>query len=81
MIDQWPDEEQIAFIRQTIEAPGGPPHNAAAGLVKLGADFPVHLICVIGDDAAGDTFTRIAGEEGLDTSRVIRAKEIGRAHV
>jgi sugar/nucleoside kinase (ribokinase family) len=74
MIDQWPDEEQIAFIRQTIEAPGGPPHNAAAGLVKLGADFPVTMICVVGDDAAGDTFIRIAGELGLDTINVIRVK-------
>jgi sugar/nucleoside kinase (ribokinase family) len=72
MIDHWPDEEQIAFIRQTIEAPGGPPHNAAAGLVKLGAEFPVTMICVVGDDAAGDTFIRIAGELGLDTSHVIR---------
>ncbi len=72
MIDQWPDEEQIAFIRQTIEAPGGPPHNAAAGLVKLGANFPVSMICVIGDDVAGDTFMRIASELGLDTAGVIR---------
>jgi sugar/nucleoside kinase (ribokinase family) len=72
MIDQWPDEEQIAFIRQTIEAPGGPPHNAAAGLVKLGANFPVQMICVVGDDAAGETFIRMAGELGLDTSHVIR---------
>jgi sugar/nucleoside kinase (ribokinase family) len=74
MIDQWPDEEQIAFIRQTIEAPGGPPHNAAAGLVKLGAPFPVSMICVVGDDVAGSTFTRIAGELGLDTSGIIRTK-------
>lgn len=73
MIDQWPDEEQIAFIRQTIEAPGGPPHNAAAGLLKLGARFPLTMICVVGDDAEGDTFTRIASDEGLDTSRIIRA--------
>jgi sugar/nucleoside kinase (ribokinase family) len=72
IIDQWPSEEQIAFIRQTIEAPGGPPHNAAAGLVKLGAEFPVTMICVVGDDTAGDTFVRIAGELGLDTSHVIR---------
>jgi sugar/nucleoside kinase (ribokinase family) len=73
MIDSWPDEEQIAFIRQTIEAPGGPPHNAAAGLVKLGATFPVQLICVVGDDVAGETFKRIARELGLDTSTVICA--------
>jgi sugar/nucleoside kinase (ribokinase family) len=72
MIDQWPDEEQIAFIRQTIEAPGGPPHNAAAGLIKLGSNFPVSMICVIGDDVAGDTFMRIASELGLDTAGVIR---------
>jgi sugar/nucleoside kinase (ribokinase family) len=72
MIDQWPDEEQIAFIRQTIEAPGGPPHNAAAGLIKLGAPFPVSMICVVGEDVAGDTFIRIAKELGLDTSSVIR---------
>ena len=72
VIDQWPDEEQIAFIRQTIEAPGGPPHNAAAGLVKLGAEFPVTMICVVGDDAAGNTFVRIASELGLNTANVIR---------
>jgi sugar/nucleoside kinase (ribokinase family) len=73
MIDHWPDEEQIAFIRQTIEAPGGPPHNAAAGLVKLGATFPVTMICIVGDDAAGDAFMRLARELGLDTTHVIRA--------
>jgi sugar/nucleoside kinase (ribokinase family) len=73
MVHKWPEEEQIAFIRQTIEAPGGPPHNAAAGLVKLGAPFPVTMICVVGDDAEADTFIRIAGDLGLDTSHVIRA--------
>jgi sugar/nucleoside kinase (ribokinase family) len=72
MIDTWPEEEQIAFVRQTIEAPGGPPHNAAAGLVKLGAPFPVTMTCLVGDDAAADTFVRIAGDLGLDTSGVIR---------
>ena len=74
MIDQWPDEEQIAFIRQTIKAPGGPPHNAAAGLIKLGAEFPVTMICVIGDDAVGDTFITQVQHSGLDTSQVRRVK-------
>jgi sugar/nucleoside kinase (ribokinase family) len=71
MIDAWPEEEQISFIRQTIEAPGGPPHNAAAGLVKLGAPFPVTMLCVVGDDAAGETFTRVAAAHGVDTSNVV----------
>ncbi len=71
MIGQWPEEEQIAFIHETIEAPGGPPHNAAAGLVKLDAPFPVTLKCLVGDDAEGETFIRIAGELGLNTGHVI----------
>lgn len=73
MIERWPEEEQIAFIRETIEAPGGPPHNAAAGLVRLGADFPVSMICVVGDDAAGNTFISKTKESGLDPSGIIRA--------
>jgi len=72
MIERWPEEEQIAFVLETIEAPGGPPHNAAAGLVKLGADFPVTMIAAVGDDAAGDTFVSKAAASGLDLSGVIR---------
>lgn len=72
MIEDWPAEEQISFVRDTLEAPGGPPHNAATGLVKLGAPFPVQLLCVVGDDAAADTFMREAATHGLDTSHVTR---------
>jgi sugar/nucleoside kinase (ribokinase family) len=75
MIDDWPQEEQISFIRHTIEAAGGPPHNAAAGLTKLGAPFPVSMICLIGGDAAGDTFLRVATELGLDVSGVVRVND------
>jgi sugar/nucleoside kinase (ribokinase family) len=70
MIDGWPEEEQIAFIRQTIEAPGGPPHNAAAGLVKLGAPFSVRMFCVVGEDAEGTAFCAKASALGLETSGV-----------
>jgi sugar/nucleoside kinase (ribokinase family) len=77
MIEHWPDEEQIAFIRATIEAPGGPPHNAAAGLVKLGATFPVVMIGIVGDDAHGDTFVAKAKAHGLDTSHMRRVSGVG----
>jgi sugar/nucleoside kinase (ribokinase family) len=70
IIEEWPMEEQIAFIRECIWAPGGPPHNAAAGLVKLGADFPVSLVGVVGDDAYGKVFLEKAAGYGLDVSNV-----------
>jgi sugar/nucleoside kinase (ribokinase family) len=77
MIDDWPEEEQIAFIRDTIHAPGGPPHNAAAGLVKLGAEFLVTMIGVIGTDTHGDTFIAKARAHGLDTSYLRRVSSVG----
>ncbi len=74
IIEEWPQEEQISFIRESIPAPGGPAHNAPAGLVKLGAPFPVSMICVVGDDAYGDIFLRKAAGYGLDVSGVVRVK-------
>ncbi len=70
LIDQWPDEETIAFIDRTEYAAGGPPHNAGAGLLKLGADFPVTLLAAAGDDAYGETMMASARGYGLDTSRM-----------
>jgi sugar/nucleoside kinase (ribokinase family) len=37
--------------------------------------FPVSLICVVGDDAAGDTFITKAQDLGLETSNVRRVKD------
>ena len=54
IIDHWPAEETLAFIDRTEMAAGGPPHNAAAGLLQLGADFPVTLLASSGSDAYGE---------------------------
>ena len=80
IIDRWQAEEQISYITETIRAPGGPPHNAAAGLVKLGATFPVTMIGVIGDDAFGDTVIAKARSYGLDTSHLHRMKNAGTSY-
>jgi sugar/nucleoside kinase (ribokinase family) len=72
IIEAWPQEEQIAFIRQCIWAPGGPPHNAATGLIRLGAPFPVSMIGVVGEDAYGDVFLEKAAGYGLDVSGIRR---------
>ncbi len=76
IIEAWPAEEQIAFVRETILAPGGPPHNAATGLIKLRAPFPVSMIGVVGDDAYGDVFLAKARAYGLDTSQIRQAPGI-----
>ena len=70
IIDHWPAEETLAFIDRTEMAAGGPPHNAAAGLLQLGADFPVTLLASSGSDAYGEIMLASARGYGLDTSRV-----------
>lgn len=70
IIDHWPTEETLAFIERTEYAAGGPPHNAAAGLRKLGAPFPVTFLAVAGDDTYGELMLASARGYGLDTSHV-----------
>ena len=70
LVDHWPAEETLAFISRTEMAAGGPPHNAGAGLLKLGADFPVTLLAAAGDDAYGETMLASARGYGLDTAQV-----------
>ena len=70
LINRWPAEETLAFIDRTEMAAGGPPHNAAAGLLRLGADFPVTLLATAGDDAYAATMLAGARGYGLDTSHV-----------
>jgi sugar/nucleoside kinase (ribokinase family) len=68
VIDHWPQEERLASILRTEYGAGGPPHNAAAALEKLGAPFPVSCIGAVGDDAYGDIFLSQAAGFGLNIS-------------
>ena len=74
IIDHWPAEETLSFITRTEYGAGDPPHNAAAGLMKLGADFPVTLLGLVGDDEYGRILLSSAGSYGLDTSQVRRVQ-------
>lgn len=70
IIDDWPAEETLSFIDRTEYAAGGPPHNAAAGLLKLGAPFPVTMLGVAGDDRFGEIMLASAQGYGIDTSHM-----------
>lgn len=68
IIDHWPAEETLSLIQRSEYGAGGPPHNAAAGLVRLGAPFPVSLTGAVGDDAHGEILLARARALGLDTA-------------
>jgi sugar/nucleoside kinase (ribokinase family) len=68
IIDHWPQEEHLANILRSEYGAGGPPHNAAAALIRLKAPFKVKLIGAVGDDPYGEIFQTQALGYGLDTS-------------
>jgi sugar/nucleoside kinase (ribokinase family) len=70
LIDHWPAEESVALVSRTENGAGGPPHNAAAGLVKLQAPFPVRCLGVVGDDVLGEQLVASATSYGLDVSGI-----------
>ncbi len=72
MVDHWPEQESVAFIERTEYGAGGPPQNAAAGLKKLKAPFPVTLQGVVGDDAYADIFIGESKAQGLNSAQLVR---------
>lgn len=72
VIDHWPQEERLASILRTEYGVGGPPQNAAAALIKLGAQFPVSCRGVVGDDGFGQIMLDQAHGYGLDISQFRR---------
>ncbi len=80
VIDHWPQEERLASILRTEYGAGGPPHNAAAALVKLGASFPVTCIGAVGSDAYGEIFLTQAAAYGLDISTIRRVNDAITSH-
>lgn len=72
LVDHWPVEESVSLINRMEYGAGGPPHNAAAGLVKLEAPFPVMLIGAVGDDDYGTIFSQQAEDYGLDVRGLVR---------
>lgn len=72
MVDHWPEQESVAFIERTEYGAGGPPQNAAAGLKKLKAPFPITLQGVIGDDAYADIFIGESKAQGLSSTNLTR---------
>lgn len=72
MVDHWPEQESVAFIERTEYGAGGPPQNAAAGLKRLKAPFPVSLQGAIGDDAYADIFVGESKALGLSPANLVR---------
>ncbi len=66
----WPPEEGLAEILGEDRQGGASSFNMAVDLVKLGADFPVAVQGLVGEDADGRFIRATLAQHGIDTSAI-----------
>lgn len=71
-IDHYPARERLAMIEDAEVSTGGPGLNLAVDLRRLGADFPIAIRGVVGDDEYGRFVLNACAGAGIDVSGVER---------
>jgi sugar/nucleoside kinase (ribokinase family) len=70
-VDNYPAEQTLTNIRHEHTGSGGAPYNVLRSLAKLGADYPLHAVGRIGDDAPGASIFEDCAGLGIDTAGLL----------
>ena len=70
MIDVWPAQDALANIATQSDGNGGGPYNVTKNLAKLGCDFPLAGVGLIGCDADGETILRDCATHKIDATGI-----------
>src|SRR4030095_3381896 len=54
IIDVWPEQDALANIFSRSRGTGGSPYNVLVDLAKLGVQFPLEAVGLVGDEEARD---------------------------
>jgi sugar/nucleoside kinase (ribokinase family) len=76
-IDVWPPQDNLANILEVRHGNGGGPYNVLKDLRRLGADYPLEGIGLLGDDADGTRILMDCRANAIDT-RQLRSTEAAR---
>ncbi|MFA6962768.1 MAG: carbohydrate kinase family protein [Opitutaceae bacterium] len=70
ILDGWPQQDALANILSESWGNGGSPYNILKDLSRLGADFPLAGIGLVGDDADGQRIFADCRQHGIDTTQL-----------
>jgi sugar/nucleoside kinase (ribokinase family) len=70
VIDAWPPEDSLANILSQSWGNGGSPYNVLKDLARLGAQFPLEAIGLVGDDASGRLIRDDCRAHHIDTAQL-----------
>lgn len=76
-INVYPLKEELALILHENSSNGGSAYNVLKNLSKLGADFPLEAIGMIGDDENGKLILEDCKKHKLETSRLLKTTQSG----
>jgi sugar/nucleoside kinase (ribokinase family) len=69
-IDVYPGEEALANIGEQATGNGGSPFNLLVDLARMGVDFPLGAVGLVGDDADGRWILAECQRHGIDTGQL-----------
>lgn len=70
IIDRYPPQDHLAVIEDESRDSGGPGFNIAVDLARLGAEFSIEVVGVVGDDMYGELVLDICRREGIGTEGI-----------
>jgi sugar/nucleoside kinase (ribokinase family) len=71
MVDRYPPQDEVSFVRSTKRAGGGPALNILLNLRLLGAGYPLSTIAALGDDDHADFIRNLLRNHGVEVSGLI----------
>jgi len=70
LVNEWPQEENLAEIIATDRQGGGSGYNLGVDIRKLDASIPVEAIGLVSTDEDGQFLTDVARKAGIDTTQL-----------
>jgi len=72
VVERFPREEALALIEEETEGNGGGPYNLLVNLSRLGAEFPLEGLGLLGRDANAEAIMEDCERYGIGTERLRR---------
>ncbi len=70
LIDAWPEQDMLAFIRSETSSNGGGPYNVLKDLAAMRVDYPLAAAGLVGKDPNGDWILRDCQSAGIDITQL-----------
>jgi sugar/nucleoside kinase (ribokinase family) len=70
LIDAWPEQDMLTFIRSETSSNGGGPYNVLKDLAAMRVGYPLAAVGLVGKDANGDWILRDCEASGIDITQL-----------